>query len=459
MKINLPEPTKKILSRVISVIMLMEMLDATVLNTALPQIAHSLNVNPVSLKEILTVYFLSLGIFIPVSGWVADRFGEKRSMLLAIVLFTVSSMACGLSVNLPMLVGFRFLQGVGGAFLMPIGRQILVRVFPRLERIKAMASINVVTLLGLSMGPVVGGALTTYANWRWIFFINIPIGMLGFFLIYRYLPVIREKVKAQFDFIGFILIGLMLGSMLFLLDILIDVRISIYLKLLLLSIAVFSAITYTFHAKRHPAPLISLKLFDQGVFRPAISGSFLTRLTSTAHPFLVPLLLQTGYAYSAFQSGLYQVPVIISTLITMIFIAKLVKRFDNRRLLMVATVWIMIVFCSFSLQAFYLIPWLLILQQICIGLMLPVQTSLMNAQAYESLPDNYISQGTSVYSGVIQVSGSFGIASAALVMIAVIGPNDLGHQVPLMAFKVIFIVQSIYSLLALWLFARMPQPA
>lgn len=456
MNINLPESTKKILLRIISVVMLMEMLDTTVLNTALPQIAVSLHVNPIRLKEILTVYFLSLGIFVPVSGWVADRFGEKKSMLFAISLFTLSSLACGLAVNVPMLVGFRLLQGVGGAFMMPIGRQIIIRVFLGIERLKAMVSINIMTLTGLLLGPLIGGALTTFANWRWIFFVNIPIGVLGFYLIYQFLPSFRERLKERFDWLGFLMIGLSLGATLFLLDILIDFTVSFYLKLVLFIIAVGGMIFYIPYAKRVLTPLISINLFNQGIFGRAALSSFFTRLTSTAHPFLVPLLLQAGYGYTAFRAGLYTVPVIFATLISMVMVGRVVRRFESKELLMTVTTLIVLVFASFSWQAFHLNLWLLVFQQLLMGFLLPIQTSLMNTQAYENLPPAYVSQGTSVYSGIIQVSGSFGIALAALVMIAVIGPNDLQHHVPLIAFQVIFMVQSIYSLFALWLFIKMP---
>ncbi len=435
--------------------MLMEMLDATVLNTALPQIAIGLHVNPLRLKEILTVYFLALGIFIPVSGWMADRFGEKKSMLFAIVLFTVSSLVCGLSQNLPTLVGFRFLQGVGGAFLMPVGRQIMVRVFLGVERIKAMATINIMTLLGLVLGPLVGGALTTYANWRWIFFLNGPVGIVGYYLILHYLPVIRAPEKIRFDFIGFILIGLALGSLLFLLDVLIDPAFSVYGKITLLAIAVGAIIIYVPYSKRNMSSIINLKLFSLGHFRLAALGSFFSRLTSSTHPFLIPLLLQAGYGYSAIHAGVYSVPVIMSTLCSMFFLEKVAKKFDNQKALLISTILVAIIFCSFAVQAFILLPTLLIIQQILMGFLLPIQVSMMNSQAYQNLEEPYVSQGTSVYSGIIQVSGSFGIALAALVMIGVIGPNDLQHHVPFIAFKVVFMVQGIYSLFALWLFLKM----
>jgi len=451
----LPEHTRKILLRILSLVMLMEMLDATVLNTALPQIAISLQVNPIKLKEILTIYFLSLGVFIPVSGWVADRFGEKNAMLFAITLFTVSSIGCGLSVDLPMLIAFRLFQGIGGAFLMPIGRQIVVRVFPiRLDRVQAMAKINVISLLGLSLGPVIGGALTTYANWRWIFFVNIPVGFLGFYLIYRFLPIIREKETNPFDLFGFILLGSFLGILLFLLDVAIDPSISIHIKLLLLAVAIFSLFIYIQHAKSAVMPLISLNLFKQGRFKSAALGSFLARLTLTTHPFLIPLLLQAYYGYSALESGLLTVPVIISTLLAMFCLPFFIKHFDSQKLLIINTLLLAIVFASFYWQTIALMIPLLVCQQLIMGFLTPVQQSIMNTQAYEDLSQPYVSQGVSFYSIIIQVSGSFGIALAALVMTTVMGSVHLEQHIPLIAFKVVFIVQSIYLLLALWIFKR-----
>lgn len=450
--VNLSEKSQKILLRIISLVLLMEMLDVTVLNTALPQIAISLKVNPIRLKEILTIYFLTLGVFITVSGWVADRFGEKQAMLFAIALFTASSIGCGLAINLPMLVVFRLLQGIGGAFLMPVGRQIMVRVFSGFERMKAMAKINIVTLLGLALGPLIGGALTTYANWRWIFFVNIPVGALAFYLIYRFLPSIREKQKTQFDLMGFILIGIFLGTLLYLLDVLIDPTIGLHLKIFLFALSVSCLFIYIFYAKRFASPLISLKLFSQRGFSLASIGSFLSRLTLTTQPFLIPLLLQTGYGYTAMKSGLFTVPTILATLIAMFFMPLFAKTFNNKKLLVIVTILLFLNFISFYWQAVDLMLPLLLLQQFCIGFLMPLQTALMNNQAYEDLPPAYLSQGTSVYSVIIQASGSFGIALAALVMIAVIGFNDLQHQVPLIAFKTVFLVQSIYLFFATFVF-------
>lgn len=433
----------------------MEMLDATVLNTAIPQIANSLHVNPIQLKEILTIYFLALGIFIPVSGWAADRFGEKKTLLFAITLFTVSSIACGLSVNLFMLTAFRFSQGVGGAFLMPIGRQIIFRTYSGPYRIQAMAQINIMAYVGLLLGPVIGGALITYFNWRWIFFLNLPIGILGYLLIQLYLPVIREKLKARFDFLGFMLIGISLGSILFLLDILLDVNISISIKLALLFTSATGLLIYVTYAKTRSHPLISPKLFKQGHFKTDALGSFLTRLTLATQPFLAPLLLQTGYAYSAMQAGLLTLPVFLSTFTVFLFLPRIFGRFNNQRLLLLNTGLVALVFCSYTLQTFnHLWLGLFVLQQMAIGVLLPIQGGLMNANTYNDLSADYATQGVTINSGIIQISGSFGIALASVTMIAVIGPNDLQHHVPLIAFRTVFIVQSLYSLAALWCFSR-----
>jgi len=442
---------KKILLRIISLVMLMEMLDATVLNTALPQIAISLKVNPIQLKEILTIYFLSLGIFISISGWAADRFGEKQTLIFAILLFTFSSIGCGLAFNLPMLIFFRCLQGIGGAFLVPVGRQIMIRVFSGMERIHAMSKVNIMTFLGLSLGPLVGGALTTYLNWRWIFFINIPVGITSAYYVFNYLPAFREKQNTKFDFFGFIFIGIFLGSLLFLLDILIDARISYQEKLLLLLVSFCSFFIYIQYAKRASNPLISLKLFQQGNFKTIVMSSFFCRLTITALPFLIPLLLQAGYGYSAMKSGILTIPSIGGNLASVFLIPFLAKYLYNFKFLILNTVLMLIIACSFYFQAIELLLPLLIVQQFLFGFFTPIQMNILNNQAYDSLSEAYLSSGTSVYSGIIQVSGSFGIALAALCMIKVMGFNDLEHHIPLIAFKVVFLVQSIYMIFALLL--------
>ena len=452
---NLTEQTKKILLFILGMTMLMEMLDASVLNTALPQMADNLHVSTLKLKIVLTIYFLSLGVFIPVSGWAADRFGEKNTLLCALTLFIASSMACGLSNNLPVLVVFRLLQGVGGAFLMPVGRQILVRIFTTsVARAQAMAYVNIIALMGLLLGPMVGGFLATYATWRWIFYLNIPFGLIGLYLIYYYLPIIRERVYVRFDLLGFILIATFLGSLLLLLDILVDMAVSYSLKFLLLTVSAASFFLYLRHAKHSGAPLISMNLFKQIHFRLATTGSFLSRLTTTTHPFLTPLLLQAGYNYTAFQSGLLTVPTMLSTLSSMFFLPYVLKRFNHHRLVIASSICLLITFCSYAVQTIQFNVALFIMQQILMGAFVTLQAALMNANIYGELSESYTSQGVTVNSGIIQISGSFGIAIAALTMTIVMGPNDLQRHVPLIAFRTVFLTQGLYLLWALYFFTK-----
>lgn len=455
--VALTKKSKKILIYTLAMVMLMEMLDATVLNTALPQMANNFQVSPIDLKIILTIYFLSLGIFIPVSGWAADRFGEKNTMLFALLLFILSSVACGFATQLWMLAIFRLFQGIGGAFLMPVGRQITTRTFLGIDRVKAMANVNIIALTGLLLGPVIGGILTTYASWRWIFFINLPFGLVGSFLIYYYLPIIRPTLNKRFDLLGFILIACALGSLLFLIDILIDIRFNDVIKFALLTICGSSLLLYIRHAKRHPTPLISVELFDIPEFKLTIFGSFLSRLPTTALPFLVPLMLQGGYHFNAFHSSLLSVPIIFSTLISMFFLTYILKKYDNQKLMLINTGFLFIIFCSYSLQAIHLNLTLLIVEQIIMGFLMALQAALMNVGIYNCLPESHLTSGVTINSGIIQISGSFGISLAALTMIVVIGPNDLQHQIPLIAFKTVFLVQSIYLLIAFYLFIKYKQ--
>ncbi len=432
----------------------MEMLDSSILNTSLPQIAHSLNVNPIQLKAALTIYLLSLGVFIPISGWLADRIGDKQALILAIIIFTMSSIGCGLAINLPILIAFRLLQGVGGAFLLPVGRLILVRVFQDQELVIAIAKVSGAAVLGMLLGPLIGGALTTYLNWRWIFFVNVPLGIFGIYYIARHLPAFRERIKTHFDFLGFIFIGIALAALLFLFDIAIQNDISWLIKLALLITTLGCFAAYYFHARHYPNPVFDLAIFRQPFFMNAAMSSLFTRLTLSAQPFLVPLLLQAGYGYTAMQSSFFVVPLAIAVIINKPLIAPLLKRFNYKPLLLINNVVLILVFCSYSLQAIWLMPGLLIAQQFITGFSMSTQFTLMNTLTYKYLHEPYVSQGSSFYSGIVQVSGSFGIALAALTMIAVIGPSDLQRNVPLVAFKVVFLVQSLYLFFAAWMFIR-----
>jgi len=455
MKVQLSSAAKRASIFIIAIAMLMELLDATILNTSLPQIARSLHSNPISLKVVITTYLLTLGVFIPVSGWLVDRIGERKSLLIAICIFLLSSIGCGLSVNLPMLTVFRLFQGIGGAFLAPVARLVLLRVYGRNNTVHAMARISTFTILGLALGPIVGGAITTYLGWRWIFFMNVPFGLIGMFLIYRYLPNLSERHIKPFDFIGFILIGAALGLGLFFFDVVVQPIFSITEKLSVLFIALLFAVAYIWHTKKAKHLLLDFSVFKNRTFKLTAFGSLMSRATFSTAPFLIPLMLQASYGYNALHAGLFMVPASIGALASRLFITKWINAYGHRKLLIYNTFAMLIVYLSFVINAFYLSPVLLVMQQLLFGFGMGLQFTAMNSLAYKNLNENQISRGTSIYSAVIQLSASFGIAVAALIMTIVIGSDKLSHHIPLIAFKVVFIVQALFLLFSFLLFYKL----
>lgn len=452
---TIQSPTvKKFIIRIIAFAFFMEILDGTALNTALPQIAKSLHHNPIDLKAAVTTYLLSLGIFIPVSGWCADVIGEKKTLLIAIVLFTLGSIGCACSVNLTMLICFRLLQGVGGGFLMPVARLILVRAFGRFNTVEAMAKVGMVNICAMVLGPILGGALTTYLSWRYIFIINVPMGIFALYYINAYLPALSELKKTPFDFRGFILLSLGLGFTLFLLDVLIHPNFTTVSKVSMLVIAAASFILYFIHEKRVPFPILSRVIFQDRSFNLISIGSFLSRLTLFSQPFLVPLLLQASYGYEAVESGLFILPTAIGALIARKGSNRLIKHFGHQKVTVVNSILISFVFASFALQAFVFMPVVLVVQQFIFGLVFVTQMTSMNAYAYQFMHEPNVSKASSFYSAVIQLSASFGVAFAGLTMVSVIGHADLAHDVPVVAFKTVFLVQAVYGLVAAYVFSR-----
>ena len=286
---------KRYLPWVVATALFMEQLDSTIVNTAVPAMAASLQVAPLSLKAVVASYILSLAVFIPISGWMADRFGTRRVFGIAVALFTFSSLLCGVSVNVPMLVAARILQGMGAAMMMPVGRLAIIRTFPKTELLTAMNFVIIPALIGPLLGPTVGGLIVEWVSWREIFFVNIPVGLVALLLIYRHMPDYRGEASRPLDVVGLVLFGAGTALLSWLLEIFGEHRIDVTSAAILLLLALSLLATYVWHARNTPYPLLRLALFRVRTFRVSVVGGFITRLGIGGLPFLLPLLYPHGF--------------------------------------------------------------------------------------------------------------------------------------------------------------------
>ena len=282
---------------------LMQQLDSTIVTTAIPTMALDLGTSVLRMNLSVTAYVLTLAVFIPVSGWLADRFGARRIFVLALIVFTASSALCGLVTGLPEFIAARCLQGVGGAMMTPVGRLILLRSFPRSQLVTAMLYMSLPALIGPALGPLLGGFLTTFVSWRWIFYINIPFGLLGAFLALRYVEQVPAVEPGRFDFPGFVMVGTGLGLLQFGIENLSRPILGPAIVTGILAAALLLIIGFFRHAQRHPSPALDLTLFRLRTFRIGTLVGGLCRIGINGVPFLLPLMLQVGVGLSPFQSG------------------------------------------------------------------------------------------------------------------------------------------------------------
>jgi EmrB/QacA subfamily drug resistance transporter len=416
-----PASIKRMLPWLVAVAFFMESLDTTILNTAVPTIAEALKVTPLSLKSALTSYMLSLAVFIPISGWVADRYGTRRVFASAIGVFTLGSLLCGLAPNLPLLVSARIVQGVGGAMMMPVGRITMVRTFPKSELVRAMSFVAIPGLIGPLFGPLAGGLIVGYFHWRLIFFVNLPIGLLGLYLVYRHLPDYRAERSDPIDWNGFVLFGAGIGLLSYVLEVFGEHSLQpvVIAGLLLLS-AAFLAL-YVTHALRKKHPLLQLALFRIRTFRSAVTGSFITRLGVGGMPFLLPLLYQVGLGYTPIQSGLLIMPQPLAAMSLKMLMPRILSRIGYRRVLLSNTAIIGMIIALFSLIHPGFPAWLIVLEAFAFGFFSSLQYTCMNSLVFADLSAAETSMGSSIASAMQQMSMSFGVAVSSLIAALFIG--------------------------------------
>jgi len=406
---------KRYLPWVVATALFMEQLDSTIVNTAVPAMAASLNVSPLSLKGVVASYILSLAVGIPVSGWMADRFGTRRVFAWAVALFTFSSVLCGLSVNVPMLVGARILQGIGAAMMMPVGRLSIIRTYPKSELLVAMNFVIIPALIGPLLGPTIGGLIVHWLSWRDIFFVNVPVGIAAQWLIHRYMPDYRGESPRSFDLVGFVLVGTGTALLSWLLEVFGEHRIDGATAFALCAIAILLLLAYGVHAGRTPSPLLRLSLFKVRTFRISVLGGFVTRLGLGGMPFLLPLLYQVGLGMASWQSGLLMMPAAAAAMFMKLVATRVLARFGYRRVLVVNTVLMALTISLFSGVAAATPLWLIVGLSLAQGFFNSLQFTSMNSMAYSDIEAQDSSMASTIGSAMQQLSMSFGLACGSLV--------------------------------------------
>ncbi len=418
---------RSVLPWLVAMAFFVETLDATILNTAVPTIAENLGVAPLSLKAAVTSYALSLAVFIPISGWVADRLGTRRTFSSAMALFAVGSLFCGLSMNVPALVVSRILQGAGGALMIPVGRIAMVRSYPRSEMIRAMNFVIIPGLLGPLMGPLAGGLIVQWLPWRMIFFVNLPIAILGMWASRRYMPDYRASDPAPLDWKGFFLFGTGVGLVAYGLEVLGDHRLPGAAVAGITAAGLLLIVGYVLHARGVARPLLALDLFRARTFRISIGGGFITRLGASGMPFLLPLLYQLGLGYEPWQAGMLMMPAPAAAILMKIFSAPILRRTGHKKALGWNTF-----FLGGSIAAYSIIgvgsPVVLILVLNFIqGFFMSLQFTSVNSLAYAEIPDERTSGASTIASAAQQMSMSFGIALASVMASVLLGGLEIAE--------------------------------
>ncbi|MDQ0454908.1 MFS transporter [Rhizobium paknamense] len=434
----------RIVPLILAVALFMENMDSTVISTALPAIAADLQVGPITLKLALTAYMVSLAIFIPVSGWMADKFGAKRIFRAAIIVFTVGSILCAISGSLWAFVAARFLQGMGGAMMTPVGRLVLLRTTKREELVSAMALLTIPGLVGPLAGPPVGGFITTYFTWHWIFLINVPISILGLILSSIYLPEIEKLKTPPLDVIGLVLTALCAAGIVFGLSVISLPALPPAIGVGATIIGFLCGFGYFFHARRHPAPLLNLALFRKPAFRAAQTGGTLFRISTGAIPFLMPLMLQLGFGMTPFESGMTTFVGAIGAITTKFMARRMFAAAGFRTVLITAglagaaTTYVNAVFTP---QTPHLVIMFFLLMA---GFFRSFFFTGTNALGYSDIDNTEASQATSIASVLQQVSLALGVACAAFVL--EVSTAITGSELGLPQFHLGFLVVATLSL-------------
>jgi len=448
----MPQPRLRILiPLVIGCAFFMEGLDSTMIAVAIPDMAKGLGESPLRLNLVITTYLLSLAVFIPVSGWIADRLGARIVFCLAIAIFAAGSALCGLSSSLPMLLGMRVIQGFGGAMMTPVGRLILLRSFPRSGLVSAMNWMTIPAMIGPTVGPIVGGFLTTYFSWRAIFYLNLPIGVLGVGLSLWLIEDFRAPAPTRFDLRGFFIVGTGLALLQMAIENVGRPMVPTPVGMLFFAIALATLFLYGWHARRRDDPILDLRLLRILTFRIGTITGSVCRMGLDVVPFLLPLLFQVGFGLSPLQSGLLSFSSSLGAMLVRTLSGTFLRFFGFRRLLVGNACLAAAVTAACGLLQPTTPPWVIVLLVLSSGCVRSIQYLALNTISYADMPGAALSKSTSIGGVAQQLARGFGIAIGAALLAVIAGP----HTVSVGDFRIAFLLIAMLPLSAALGFLRL----
>lgn len=408
----------KHIPKILGMGLFLQQLDSMILNTAIPQMAESLGTSALSLKLAITSYLLTLALFIPISGYVADRFGTRKTFSMAMLVFLLGSVICGLSLNMPMLIIGRLIQGMGGAMVTPVGRLILIRTFPKADFLSAFAAYTVIGQLGSIMGPVLGGFLTTFLDWRFIFFVNVPLVLMALYWVKKFIPNHYDRSHLpKFDWIGFLVFGGAAGAITFGASWMTENNFSDSAPWLFLIIGGLLGVIYFLYTKRVKFPALDIKVFKIRSFSICIWGGNLFRFGTGGITFLLPLELQIGFGYSAFKAGLLILPNAVAFLVARYGFKKILKKYGFKKTLVSAPFGVALGLFGLAWVNANTSLWVIVILMIVIGLASSVQYGCLNTLNFAEIAPRRSSQATSVSAVFQQIAFSLSICFCAALLV------------------------------------------
>ena len=420
----------------------MEGLDSTMIAVSIPAMAKTLGESPLRLNLVIASYLLSLAVFIPVSGWIADRLGTRHVFCAAVLIFAAGSALCGLSTNLPMLIGFRVIQGFGGAMMTPVGRLILLRSFPRASLVSAMNWMTIPAMIGPTVGPIVGGFLTAYASWRWVFYLNIPMGILGAVLGFLMFENFRAPAPTRFDVGGFLIAALGLFMFEFAIENLGRPMIAPWVGEMFFPISFVIFTIYVRHARNAAAPVLDLNLLKIKTFRVGTVTGGLCRMGLDATPFMLPLLFQVGYGLSPMQAGSLTFSSTLGAMLVRTGSRWLLRWLGFRWTLVLGAVGAAAVTAIFALLSAETPVWIVVSCVLASGCVRSIQYLALNTISFADVPSPLLSRSTSVSGVFQQLARGFGVAFGAALLAIVAG----GERVTVGDFRLVFVLIALVPL-------------